>query len=273
MHKKFPSRLSGKKRYLQVALNGTLYDARAIIDILPANDRIIIEAGTPLIKRYGVDVVRTLANLWGNKLAVGNTGDVGKKNTMNLGNFGLVGMVAQAVIEGSRAQKNAHTFPVSGVSPYIVADMKTMDRGRDEVAMCALSGASAVIALGNAPTETLNVFIAACDEFGIDAMIDMMNVEYPVSVLRKLKKQPRVVILHRGVDEERDNKQKMLPLHEIRRVKGAYDMLVAVAGGDTAREVQSAAFNDADIVVIWKAVYTQSAETLDIVNNFLKTVK
>lgn len=273
MHKKFPSRLSGKKRYLQIALNGTLYDAQAIINILPANDRIIIEAGTPLIKRYGVDVVRTLAGWWGNKLVSGNIGVAEGENSVNLNNFGLVGMVAQAVIEGSRAQKNAHTFPVSGVSPYIVADMKTMDRGYDEVRMCALSGASAVIALGSAPTETLNVFIAACDEFGIDAMIDMMNVEYPVSVLRELKKQPRVVILHRGVDEERDNKQKMLPLHEIRRVKGAYDMLVSVAGGDTAREVQSAAFNDADIVVIWKSVFERNEKTLEIIESFLKTIK
>jgi 3-keto-L-gulonate-6-phosphate decarboxylase len=151
--------------------------------------------------------------------------------------------------------------------------MKTMDRGYDEVRMCALSGASAVIALGSAPIETLNVFIAACDEYGIDAMIDMMNVEYPVSVLRALKKQPRVVVLHRGVDEERDNKQKMLPLHEIRRVKGAYNMLVSVAGGDTAREIQSAAFNDADIVVVWKSVYERNEKTLEVVESFLKTIK
>ncbi len=231
MHKKFPSRLSNKQHYLQVALNGTLADARAVIDILPANDRIIIEAGTPLIKRYGVDVVTTLLSLWRNKLPFGT----------------------------------AH--------PYVVADMKTMDRGRDEVAMCAFAGASGVIALGNAPTETLNVFITACDEFGIDAMVDMMNVEYPVSVLRKLKKQPRVVILHRGVDEERDNREKMLPLHEIRRVKGAYDMLVSVAGGDTAREIQSAAFNDANIVVIWKSVFERNEKTLEIVESFLKTIK
>ena len=53
-------------------------------------------------------------------------------------------------------------------------------------------------------------------------MIDMMNIDFPINVLRKLKQPPQVVILHRGVDEERDNREKMLPLHEIRRIKANY---------------------------------------------------
>ena len=101
-------------------------------------------------------------------------------------------------------------------------------------------------------------------------MIDMMNVEFPLAVLRALKKVPRVVVLHRGVDEERDNKEKMLPLHEIRRLKGNYDIMISIAGGDTLREVQSAVFNDADIVVIWKSVYTSSEDTRNLVEGFLK---
>ena len=47
------SKLNPKKKYLQVALNSTLGEARKIINSLPVSDRIIIEAGTPLIKRYG----------------------------------------------------------------------------------------------------------------------------------------------------------------------------------------------------------------------------
>ena len=65
----------------------------------------------------------------------------------------------------------------------------------------------------------------------------------------------------------------MLPLHEIRRIKGSYDILIAVAGGDTIREVQSAVFNDADIVVIWKSVYQNTAETVSLVEGFLKRIK
>ena len=88
-----------------------------------------------------------------------------------------------------------------------------------------------------------------------------------------MKIPPTVVVLHRGVDEERDNKEKMLPLYEIRRIKGNYDCLIAIAGGDTLREVQSAIFNDADIVVVWKSVYQQTEETVDLVNGFLKVIK
>jgi len=104
-------------------------------------------------------------------------------------------------------------------------------------------------------------------------MIDMMNVDYPLAVLRKLKKQPPIVILHRGVDEEKGNKQKMLPLHEIRRVKGNYDMMIAVAGGDTIREVESAIFNDADIVVVWKKFYESADNTASLAEEFLAGIK
>ena len=74
--------------------------------------------------------------------------------------------------------------------------------------MAVRGGASAVTALGMAPVETLNTFIETCERYGIDAMIDMMNVEYPLAVLQKLKKIPPIIIIHRGVDEEKLNKEK-----------------------------------------------------------------
>lgn len=268
MSEKSSSRLSNKKRYLQVALNGSREDAQAILRILPKSERIIIEAGTPLIKRYGVDIIRDIYN-WSLFGSLGNAPE-GVESSAGQ-QFGLLGSVVLSAL-GARVS-NAGAESIAPQAPYIVADMKTIDRGETEVAMCANAGANAVIAMGSAPTETLNAFIASCERYGMDAMIDMMNVEFPLTTLRALKKQPRVVILHRGVDEERDNKQKMLPLHEIRRLKGAYNTMIAVAGGDTPREVQSASFNDADIVVIWKSVYEQHADTLALVEGFLKTIK
>jgi bifunctional enzyme Fae/Hps len=228
MSHRVKSHLSYKKKYLQVALNGSLEDARYIINSLPSSDRIIVEAGTPLIKRYGEDGIRQIRD-WMTKR--------------------------------------------SSFHPYIVADMKTMDRGEREVDIASSGGASAVIALGTAPIETLNSFIATCEARGLDAMIDMMNVEYPLAVLRALKKIPAVVILHRGVDEEKFNKEKMIPLHEIRRIKGAYDIMISIAGGDTVREVQRSIFNDADIVVIWKSVYQSTGETSSLIDGFLKEIK
>lgn len=223
--------LDRKKKYLQVALNSTLSDAREIIDDLPVSDRILIEAGTPLIKRYGMEAVSELLDNWQRK-----------------------------------------TYR-EGIHPYIVADVKTMDRGATEVAMVKEAGASAVIALGQAPLETVNAFIEACNKYQVDSMVDMMNVEQPIKVLRRLKKLPTVVVLHRGVDEETYNRDKPIPYIQINKVRASYNVRIAIAGGDTIREVQRAIFNDADIVVVWKEFYQASADTANLAEEFLRVIK
>lgn len=283
MRSDYKSKLDKKKRYLQVALNSTLSEARHIISQLPVSDRILIEAGTPLIKQYGMEAIRSLRRWYGARMGVGPAAAFQPTGPGWIKYFieqsGLEEVQEAAAMFGVGRQVTKKT-PVgtkaSGAAPwvpYIVADMKTMDRGETEVKMVAEAGASAAIALGSAPIETLNTFVLACQANGIDAMIDMMNVEYSVPILRKLKKPPVAVIVHRGVDEERDNREKQVPFHEIRRIKGNLDVLVSVAGGDTPREVQRAVFNDADIVVIWKSVYNGTKETLDLVEGFLKEIK
>ncbi|MBI5135134.1 orotidine 5'-phosphate decarboxylase [Candidatus Uhrbacteria bacterium] len=228
-----PPILNRRQRYLQVAFNSTLEDARDIIAELPASNRIIIEAGTPLIKRYGIGVVRDLYNWYEDRL-----------------------------LESEEE-----------LQPYVVADLKTMDRGSTEVAMAKQAGASAVVALGSAPAETLNAFIAECSRRGIDAMVDMMNVEYPLTVLSALKTWPPVVILHRGVDETEFNREKQIPYHEIQRLKGSRNVLIAIAGGDTPREVQRSIFNGADIAVVWKSVFNNTGGTIRLVEEFLKEIR
>ena len=104
-------------------------------------------------------------------------------------------------------------------------------------------------------------------------MIDMMNVDFPLNILRKLKKLPQVVILHRGVDEEHFNPEKEIPFHEIQRIKSNYEIMIAIAGGDTFPEVQRAIFNDADIVVVWKSFYTSTAETARLATEFLREIR
>src|SRR3989304_8995191 len=197
--------LDRRKKYLQVALNSTLSEAAAIIGTLPQSDRILLEAGTPLIKHYGIEAISFIKKL--------------------------------------RPQN------------YVVADLKTMDRGSTEVILAKQGGASGAIALGQAPVETINAFIESCDANGIDSMVDMMNVEHPIKILRKLKKIPDVVVLHRGVDEETFNRDKPIPYIQINKVRASFNLLIAIAGGDTIREVQRAVFNDANIVVVWKEFY------------------
>lgn len=223
--------LDHKKRYLQVAFNNTLEDASRIIYSLPQTDRILIEAGTPLIKNYGSEAIRFLYRNWSLRL--------------------------------------------SGTSylPYIVADLKTMDRGETEVKTAQNAGASAAVALGQSPLETLNVFIKSCKESGLDSMIDMMNVDQPVKILRKLKTIPKVVILHRGVDEEIFNPDKPIPYLQINKVLAGFNVIISIAGGDTIREVQRAVFNGANIVVVWKNFYEYSSDIGELAESFLREIK
>jgi 3-keto-L-gulonate-6-phosphate decarboxylase len=218
------TRLEKRKKYLHVALNSTLEEAEEIISQLPISDRILIEAGTPLIKIYGTEAVSRIKAM-------------------------------------------------APVGTYIVADNKCADLAAREVEMMANAGANAATCLGVAPIETIDIFIEECQKFNIDSMIDMMNIESTLVVLKKLKKLPDVVMLHRGVDETEFSKEKQIPYYQIKQIKGNYDVLVAVAGGDTIREVQRATFNDADIVVVWKNFYQASEETAQLAESFLKEIK
>jgi bifunctional enzyme Fae/Hps len=268
MAKIVKSHLSPKKSYLQVALNSTLEEAQRIIFSLPKNERVIIEAGTPLIKQYGEYGIRQICTWYAQHLS-GNTFVQGNVSAQINSWSDFVGAI-RAVSENTQTSQNKL---VQTIKPYVVADLKTMDRADTEVTMAARAGASAAIALGIAPIETLNTFIDSCEANGLDAMIDMMNVEYPLAILQKLRKIPPVVIIHRGVDEEALNREKQIPLHEIRRIKGMYDIMISIAGGDTIHEVQRSVFNDADIVVIWKSVYKSSNETIKLVEGFLTEMK
>lgn len=222
--------LSRKKRYLQIALNSIPEEGEEIISQLPVSDRIIIEAGTPLIKAYGTDGIRRLKSAW--DLQLGGSFD-----------------------------------------PYIVADTKCMDRGKTEVKVAKDGGAKAATVLGSAPIETINYFISGCEDFGLDSMVDTIGIDQPFKILRRLKKLPTVVVLHRGVDEEAFDKSKPIPYLQINKIRSSFDVMISVAGGDTIREVQRAIFNDADIVVVWKNFYNPSSNTGILAEEFLKEIK
>ncbi|HDD35335.1 MAG TPA: hypothetical protein ENF30_00895, partial [Candidatus Desulfofervidus auxilii] len=178
------AKLNKKQKYLQIALNSTLEEARNIISQLPLDKRIIIEAGTPLIKNYGVEGIRAIRNFWSAKV---------------LGNFQreIKTMSWKDIFQAVKEKKIEETQEVMQ-TPYIVADLKCMDRGKTEVRLAKEGGASAATVLGSAPLETINAFLEECKKLELDSMIDMMNIEYPLSILRELKQLPDVVILHRG---------------------------------------------------------------------------
>src|SRR5660398_230671 len=118
--------------YLQVAFD--IPDIEAVKNILkqvPQSDHLIIEAGTPLIKRYGVNVVQSIRE----------------------------------------ARPNS-----------FIAD--------------------AIVISGLAPISTIEKAIKEARKTGIYAIIDMLNVDKPLSVIKALSIKPHVVELHRAIDTE-----------------------------------------------------------------------
>jgi bifunctional enzyme Fae/Hps len=101
----------------------------------------------------------------------------------------------------------------------------------------------------------------------------MMNVKEPIQIMRKLKKKPDVVLLHRGVDEEVFNKSKPIPYVQINKVLSSYNVLIGTGGGDDIREVQRAVFNNASVVMVWKNFYSAKDNTAALAEEFLKGIK
>ncbi len=67
--------------YLQIALDAPDWESiTKVIKSIPASDRIILEAGTPLIKRYGIDICKKIRELAPNSFIIADlkTLDVGK---------------------------------------------------------------------------------------------------------------------------------------------------------------------------------------------------
>ncbi|NHJ03441.1 MAG: hypothetical protein EAX90_01345 [Candidatus Heimdallarchaeota archaeon] len=56
--------LQPNRRYIQIAFNGTMHQVRKVLPQIKFDSRILIEAGTPYIKQFGMDGVRLIRNLW-----------------------------------------------------------------------------------------------------------------------------------------------------------------------------------------------------------------
>lgn len=230
--------LDRRKKYLQIAFNRSLEEIATMINSLPLSNRILIEAGYPLIKSYGTRAIKEIKSFWEQKVFgyISGASETSKMQHFRLQKFSspLIALLLESIRKERQKKQKRETVENKEITfnPYIIADLKCMDRAFTEVEAAASSGASAATCLGLAPLETINQFIKKCEEIGIDSMLDMMNIEYPFEVLSELKKPPTIVMLHRGVDEREENKEKEIPYYEIERIKSVYnDILIAVAGG------------------------------------------
>ena len=167
--------------YLQVALDApTIENMEFIIDSLPKSDRIIIEAGTPLIKKYGIVVIEHIRELY---------------------------------------------------DGYIVADLKTLDTGRIEVRMAFECTANAVVLSGIAPKATILKGIHECEKCGIMSYLDTINIDDPLKLYNSLELKPDVLMVHRGIDEETFNRNRLNIVNTNTNADDDKKLILGVAGG------------------------------------------
>jgi bifunctional enzyme Fae/Hps len=209
--------------YLQVAIDiPDLEEVKSVLRQIPASDHIIFEVGTPLLKRYGAEVILEL-----------------------------------------RKERP---------DGFFVLDLKTLDTGNLEARMAANSTANAVVVSGLAPVQTIVKSIKEAQKTGILSVVDMLNVDDPVSVLKMVEKEgvlPDVVELHRAIDAE---DKTLPPWKYLKKVKGSFDVLVAVAGGLRPENIQEAINEGADILVVGRSI-TRARDIEGAVRRFLQFMK
>jgi len=189
--------------YLQVALDLVDWDhVTRVLTALPENDHLIIEAGTPLIKKFGLNAIERMREI--------------------------------------------------RPDAFIIADLKTLDTGNLEARMAADATADAVVISGLAPLPTLEKAINETKKTGIYSVIDMLNVDDPVKVIKHLAVKPDVVELHRAIDAE-DTEYSWGDIPALKRA-GGKRMLVATAGGVRRHVVKDALAAGADILVVGRAI-------------------
>ena len=187
-----------RQKYIQFAFNDSFSEFLKTVPYFPKHENIIIEAGTPLIKREGIGVIKKMRAFWKGK---------------------------------------------------ICADIKIVDGAYEEVLMAKQAGAYSVTALGTNSFESLKIFVETCKKYNIVSVVDMINAEKPLNLLWKSGIVPDVVLIHRGRDEE-NSFGKIIQYKEIAKIKGKYSTLLGAAGGIDRKEMQTALFNNADLVVV-----------------------
>ncbi len=114
--------------YLQIAFDiPSLERTKEIISLLPESDRILLEVGTPLLKKYGVKVIRDLREMVRDKFMIADlkTLDVGKVE-VDL----AFGETADGVVVAGLAAKevlNGFIYEAKRLGIYAIVDMMEVE--------------------------------------------------------------------------------------------------------------------------------------------------
>lgn len=152
-------------------------------------------------------------------------------------------------VRGVRALREAHpNIP-------IVADLKIMDGGYLETELMARAGASSVVVMGQAHSETIELVVKAARQHGITVMGDNMNMPDPVAGARTLQELGCDYIVHHiGYDMRTLRQQRgqtwESPLDRLREVVNAVSIPVQAVGGLSIDQAVETPRHGAPLVVI-----------------------
>jgi 3-hexulose-6-phosphate synthase/6-phospho-3-hexuloisomerase len=134
----------------------------------------------------------------------------------------------------------------------ILADLKTMDAGRFEMESAAKAGARIAGVLGAASDATINECIEVARNYGLEVIVDMIEVPDPVERARQAEAMGADYIgIHTAIDQQMRGET---PFEILTQVKEAVSIPVSVAGGINSETAAEAARAGADIVVVGGAI-------------------
>ncbi len=137
----------------------------------------------------------------------------------------------------------------------IVADLKTMDGGWLEAELMAKAGATHLVVMGVAHTETVELVVKAGKDFGVEIMGDNMAMPDPVEGAKILEDLGcDYVIHHIGFDYRNLRREKGLhapsPLDRLKDIVDAVGIPVQAVGGLSLEQAIDTPKYGAPLVVI-----------------------
>lgn len=137
----------------------------------------------------------------------------------------------------------------------IVADLKIMDGGWLEAEMMAKAGASMVVVMGQAHSETIEQVAKAGRDFGVKVMGDIMAMPDPVAGAKQLEALGCDYIIHHiGYDMRTLRRERgqpaPTPLDRLRDIVQAVSIPVQAVGGLTIEQAIDTPKYGAPMVVI-----------------------
>lgn len=134
----------------------------------------------------------------------------------------------------------------------IIADMKTMDAGKDEAQAAAKAGANVMTVLAAAPQSTIRQCVEAGRQYGLDVAVDLLGVPDPLSFAQGAAALGVAWLdVHCAIDRQMEGAD---PLELLRQIRAATDLTLAVAGGINSETAASAVEAGADVVIVGGAI-------------------